>query len=141
MEIAYKKCNLIFNHTSVDIRADGTIRKMQNLSKEIRQSVSEQQSLNRSINAMDMGQNRTDYQQLNHVVSETKQQIQNNTAASNILQAQIGETAEEMAILPDNMKNIYGNNFGESFQDIANSMAQIKQLTGQTDHPNSFIDA
>lgn len=164
------------NNTSVDIRADETVRDMQNLTDEIRQSVSEQQSLNRSIDAMDVGQNRTDYQQLNQIVSETEQQIQNNvvaqqefgneignstdlagklkgalvavgagigvkalfdfsndfTVASNMLQAQTGATAEEMAVLSDNMKNIYGNNFGESFQDIANSMAQIKQLTGQT---------
>lgn len=162
------------NHTSVDIRIDEAVRAMQNLTNEIRQSVSEQQSLNHSMDAMNIGQGTTDYQQLNQSVDETEQQIQNNTVAqqefgnevghsmnlagklksalvstatgvkslldfsngftqaSNMLQAQTGATAEEMAILSNSMKNIYGNNFGESFQDIASSMLQVKQLTGQT---------
>lgn len=54
--------------------------------------------------------------------------------AFNGLQAQTGATAEEMAILEESAENLYKNNLGESIQDVADSMAIVKQqtkLTGQ----------
>ncbi len=50
--------------------------------------------------------------------------------ALNGLQASTGATSEEMIGLEDSLLNIYNNNFGESFQDIAESMASVKQATG-----------
>jgi phage-related minor tail protein len=50
----------------------------------------------------------------------------------NDLQASTGATEEEMKGMEDSLKNIYNNNFGESFQDIADSMALVKQNTGLT---------
>ncbi|WP_143314486.1 phage tail tape measure protein [Clostridium sp. HBUAS56017] len=46
--------------------------------------------------------------------------------ASNTLQTQTGATAEEMKTLSEAMKNVYGNNFGENMQDVAESMAQVR---------------
>lgn len=54
--------------------------------------------------------------------------------ASNTLQTQTGATAEEMETLNQAMTNVYGNNFGESMQDVANSMVQVQtylQGTGE----------
>lgn len=48
----------------------------------------------------------------------------------NGLQAQTGATDEEMVSMNESMKNIYSNNFGESFEEIANTMALAKQTTG-----------
>jgi len=44
--------------------------------------------------------------------------------------ASTGTTAEELADYEETLKNIYGGNYGESFEDVANSMAQIKQQMG-----------
>ena len=52
--------------------------------------------------------------------------------AMNSLQAKTGATAEEMDGLRDSMLNLYSQNFGESFEDIAKSMATIQQATGLT---------
>lgn len=46
--------------------------------------------------------------------------------ASNILQTQTGATAQEMDKLNAAMTGVYGNNFGESMQDVAQSMAQVR---------------
>jgi phage-related minor tail protein len=50
--------------------------------------------------------------------------------AMNGLQTQTGATAEEMASMGEQMKGIYSRNFGESWQDIADTMAYAKQATG-----------
>ncbi|MEH7416061.1 phage tail tape measure protein [Neobacillus drentensis] len=52
--------------------------------------------------------------------------------ALNGLQASTGMTDDEMRGMEDSLKNIYNNNYGESFQDIADSMAIVKQNTGLT---------
>lgn len=49
--------------------------------------------------------------------------------ALNGLKAQTGATQEEMASMEDSLKTIYTNNYGESFEDIANTMAIAKQST------------
>lgn len=49
--------------------------------------------------------------------------------AFNNLQAQTGATAEEMKELEESAKNIYKANLGESMEDVANSMAIVKQQT------------
>lgn len=46
------------------------------------------------------------------------------------LQQQTGATDDEMNGLKDSLIEIYRNNYGESFEDIADSMALIKQNTG-----------
>ncbi|MEA4926301.1 MAG: phage tail tape measure protein [Syntrophomonadaceae bacterium] len=54
--------------------------------------------------------------------------------ALNNLQAQTGATAEETKGFEESLTNIYAKNLGESFDDIAQSMATVKQtlnLTGQ----------
>ena len=53
--------------------------------------------------------------------------------AFNILQARTGATAEEMDGLNEAMENVYKNNFGESIEDVANSMAKVKEVTGEID--------
>ena len=52
--------------------------------------------------------------------------------ALNSLQVQTGATDSEMKSLEEGMVNIYRNNFGENFEDIANSMATIAQQTNMT---------
>lgn len=49
--------------------------------------------------------------------------------AINSLQVQTGAANEELVGMEESLKNIYANNFGESFDDIANSMATIKTQT------------
>ena len=54
--------------------------------------------------------------------------------AMNQLQASTGATEEEMKDLEKVAKAVYGNNFGESVEDVANSMAVVNQqlkLTGE----------
>lgn len=54
--------------------------------------------------------------------------------AMNQLQASTGATEEEMKDLEKVAKSVYGNNFGESVEDVANSMAVVNQqlkLTGE----------
>lgn len=49
----------------------------------------------------------------------------------NSLQMQTGATDKEMEGLEESLKNIYSNNYGESFEDIADAMAEVKNQTGQ----------
>lgn len=50
-------------------------------------------------------------------------------SAINSLQVQTGATNKEIEGMEESLKNIYANNFGESFDDIAESMATIKTQT------------
>ena len=50
----------------------------------------------------------------------------------NTLQTQTGATDKEMEGLEESLKNIYANNYGESFEDIAVAMAEVKNQTGLT---------
>lgn len=50
--------------------------------------------------------------------------------AMNSFQASTGATAEEMAEFDGVMKNIYKANYGESFDDIAGAMGEIKRMSG-----------
>lgn len=50
--------------------------------------------------------------------------------ALNQLQSATGATEQEMKGMEQSLKNIYSANLGESFEDIANSMAVVKQNTG-----------
>ena len=52
--------------------------------------------------------------------------------AFNLMQAQTGATAEEMAELEESITNIYKSNFGESMEDVAKSMATVKTQTDLT---------
>ncbi len=54
--------------------------------------------------------------------------------AFNTLQMQTGASVEEMDSLNESMENIYKSNFGESIEDVAQSMATVKtntELTGK----------
>ena len=53
--------------------------------------------------------------------------------ANSVFQAQTGASAEEMDAFNQAMINVYSNNFGENMLDIADSMAQVKQQTRETD--------
>jgi phage-related minor tail protein len=48
----------------------------------------------------------------------------------NTLQTQTGATASEMEGMSKSVKDIYARNLGESFDDVATSMATVKQATG-----------
>lgn len=50
----------------------------------------------------------------------------------NTLQTQTGTTDEEMQGLGDSLKNIYADNYGESFDDIAVALAEVKNQTNLT---------
>lgn len=50
----------------------------------------------------------------------------------NQLSAQTGATAEETKQFEESLTNIYSKNFGESFDDIASSMALVNQTLGLT---------
>lgn len=52
-------------------------------------------------------------------------------SAMNDFAASTGTAAEELGKYEDAMLNIYKNNFGESFEDIAASMGTIKQIMGE----------
>lgn len=54
------------------------------------------------------------------------------STAFNSLQVQTGATDTEMESLSSTMKEIYADNFGESMNDIANSMSIVQQQTGLT---------
>lgn len=49
--------------------------------------------------------------------------------AFNTLATQTGASAEEMEILGESMERVYANNFGEDIEDVAKSMATVKQNT------------
>lgn len=53
--------------------------------------------------------------------------------ANSVFQAQTGASVEEMDAFNQAMINVYSNNFGENMLDIADSMAQVKQQTRETD--------
>ena len=48
-------------------------------------------------------------------------------------QAQTGASAKEMEKFSDSIERVYSHNFGESMQDVAEVMAQVKQQTGEID--------
>lgn len=50
--------------------------------------------------------------------------------AMNGLQSETAATSSEIDSMGESMKNIYANNFGESFEDVAKTMATAKQATG-----------
>lgn len=50
--------------------------------------------------------------------------------ASNSLQAETGATAEEMETLKEAMKGAYANNYGESIEDVANTIAELRKQVG-----------
>lgn len=50
--------------------------------------------------------------------------------AMNQLSASTGATGEELSGLEDVVQGVYNNNFGESWDDVANTVAEIKKQTG-----------
>lgn len=52
--------------------------------------------------------------------------------ALNTLQTQTGATDESMTEMEQSLKNIYANNYGESFEDIAQAMGEVQRQTGLT---------
>lgn len=53
--------------------------------------------------------------------------------ALNGFEASTGSSAKQMKKYEEVMKNIYKNNFGESFDDIADAMSKVKQQLGKID--------
>ena len=62
-----------------------------------------------------------------------KELAQESQEANNSFQAQTGASAAEMDKFSESIKNVYKQNFGESMQDVAEAMAQVKQQTGEVD--------
>lgn len=50
--------------------------------------------------------------------------------AVNDIQVGTGFAGEELDQMSESLKNIYGNNFGESFEDVADAIATTQQVTG-----------
>ena len=61
--------------------------------------------------------------------------VDSDTAYSNF-QAQTGSSTKEMEQFEGAIEEIYSKNYGESINDIANAMAQVKQQTQETDPSN-----
>ncbi|MDD6489599.1 MAG: phage tail tape measure protein, partial [Clostridia bacterium] len=59
--------------------------------------------------------------------------------ALNSIQAQTGMTADEMAAMKDQMYDLYGNNFGDSLEDVANVLADVKENINET-NPDKIKD-
>lgn len=57
----------------------------------------------------------------------------------NKLQMQTGASAEEMEIMEDSLKNIYKAGYGESFQEISDTMALAKQSTNAMGEELQFL--
>ena len=55
------------------------------------------------------------------------------SSAMGQLQASTGATTEDMEKYGDIIKSIYGNNYGESFTDIAEAIASVKKNLGELD--------
>lgn len=53
--------------------------------------------------------------------------------ASASFQAQTGASTEEMESFSDSIESLYAQNFGESMQDVADAMAEVKKQTGEID--------
>lgn len=53
--------------------------------------------------------------------------------ALNSIQAQTGMTKAEMATMKEQMYDLYGQNYGESLEDVANVIAAVKQNINETD--------
>lgn len=52
--------------------------------------------------------------------------------ALNDLQSKTGATKDEMNNMEESLKNLYKGNYGDSFQDLADSMAIVRQATGES---------
>lgn len=65
-------------------------------------------------------------QEFTQFVSETETSMKQ-------LQASTGLTTQKLGEYKESMDSLYKNNYGESLEDIANSMALVKQYTNETD--------
>ncbi|WP_289451690.1 hypothetical protein, partial [Klebsiella pneumoniae] len=54
-------------------------------------------------------------------------------SAMNQFAASTGTSKDELSAYEETLKDIYGNNYGESFEDIAKAMATINQQMGDMD--------
>ncbi|MGN1358655.1 MAG: phage tail tape measure protein [Bacilli bacterium] len=69
--------------------------------------------------------------------------------ACNQFQVATGITKDDMGEFSEIIKNVYGNNFGESFEDVANSLSQVRtnlwltgdELQNTTEYALGFKDA
>lgn len=61
--------------------------------------------------------------------------VDSDTAYSSF-QAQTGASAKEMKEFESTIESVYSKNFGDSINDVANAMAQVKQQTKETDPSN-----
>lgn len=68
-----------------------------------------------------------------------KELAQAGDSALNTLQTKTGLSADSMDEFKDSMNDLYKNNYGESLEDIADSMAAIQQVTDETD-PSALED-
>ncbi|MBP0982736.1 MAG: phage tail tape measure protein [Oscillospiraceae bacterium] len=70
---------------------------------------------------------------LKNAASHTIEVADGLNSSTNKIVAATNASAEEMAKLKSIIQQIYGDNFGESFEDIADSISKIKQNLGELD--------
>ena len=66
-------------------------------------------------------------------IDSLKELVTESDEAFNSFQAQTGASTEEMAAFEDQISELYKNNFGESMEDVAESMAKVAQTSKETD--------
>lgn len=64
---------------------------------------------------------------------------QNLKGSLNDLKAQTGATADEMEDMEESLKNIYKNNYGDSFKDIGDALGYAKQVTKTTGEELQYL--
>ena len=70
---------------------------------------------------------------LQNAVDKFKELATSGEQALNSLQAQTGMTTVEISELKEQMYDLYGENYGESLEDVANVLAAVKENINETD--------
>lgn len=78
-------------------------------------------------------------QGINAAIDGFKELMTSGDQALNSFQAQTGKSSEEMKAFNEQIQDLYKNNYGESLEDIADSMAKVAQNTKETD-PSKIKD-
>lgn len=73
---------------------------------------------------------------IQEVSSGLKDLVVDSDTAYSSFQAQTGASAKEMKEFENTIESVYSKNFGDSINDVANAMAEVKQQTKETDPSN-----
>ena len=72
-------------------------------------------------------------------IDKFKELISVQDEATKSFQMQTGVTTESMSAYKDEMQSLYEQGYGETLNDIANAMAQVKQTTNET-NPSKLVE-